>query len=509
MLGNLSKRHQRVTIHLDAAAAMKPNTHIPVTDCEAGCLSHPRGFMMLKAHSLIITATLLLSLHGFSQSPALLLERGVQLLETENSPQDARAALVEAVEKSKDSAAVLAEALYHLARCEKALGNDEAFKDAIAQLNETFGEGSEWSLKAGRLTQNPATFLEAPFIIGEQNLYEVRAGERVIGHFQSLVTDGQIDGEPVWISHFGRHGVNNSSSQAVFKKSNFSPLRTNAYFENFALSSFDFGEDGSFKRTDDATGKSTVTASSGGPIFENDQSISLMRAIDFSSRQPVTLNLVNFLGIQFPFVLTPEAEVEIETPVGNYTCLEISTNINQTLYISTGPERDLVKMIFGGAEVILSEKRQLTEARDRSFEIRDPLPAKLVTPFSVIPYAAEQKENAWELPFQGAFANTQNGVIRIAKGDGSLENYTKKRLRAMRTNKELTPGDLWRDFEAEEFEGVSLISTLGKGHLQRSLLSVFVKKGNAIISIGLSYTGEKDEAELMVREILEGLTIVD
>jgi hypothetical protein len=204
-------------------------------------------------------------------------------------------------------------------------------------------------------------FLPAPWKDGERLTLAMQLpGGQAIGIIGLGVDADSIEGRKVWkmlVRRFVSGGSNEGVSKVVLDHETNRPISTDWRHAILGNSHSSWTDDKLSVTTFNKEGEPTeVTIELDGPTFCNDQWFYSMRQLPLRVGYKATLPLrVAFTGGNAIGLEVAVNEIElVNTPVGEFSCFKLETNIGQTFWVADVPERYLVKFAGGGVDAYLS-----------------------------------------------------------------------------------------------------------------------------------------------------------
>ncbi len=315
---------------------------------------------------LILLATafaLVIAVPVTAESAAELLEKAMYAEQTVGDLVTAIRIYEQIVEDAEANRMSVAQAQYRLGVCQLKIGNNAAAKKAFDSIIRDYPEQTTLVSQArGRLIDTrPALALDpAPWEDREFLEYRIslQNGKAIGAAFQtasSAVVDGadawQLETRVLILSTGDNYGV----SRILVERDTLEPFSST--FRHGALGTADttYGADG----IDIVLGDTNVHLTSEQTVYDNEQYMHLLRMLPLAPGFKTSINLL-------PTISAVVAEVGIEVtgtdvcavPAGRFDCLVVSLDLGvttQTVWLSTGPERYLLKVSNGGILFELAE----------------------------------------------------------------------------------------------------------------------------------------------------------
>ena len=298
---------------------------------------------------------------------AELLEKGIYTEETIGDLESAIQIYEQVIQKATSERPYAAKALYRISVCYRKSGDDARADEALRELVLKYGDQSDLvSLARAQMkeeVEEPDLRLDpAPWEDGEELHLTFRfpGGDRPLGKIVSAVQNDRVDGRMVARLQLRRLFPGNQGvSNVVVDMDDFAPIETRVRHTVFGRIDAVFGDKQIelFRPNDDEP--QVVTASS--RAYENDSVMHLFRRLPLRLGYNATVPIFASITGQFIGLTIDVSEIDtLEVPAGTFPCYRLDTNINQTLWISTGPERYAVKAEMGG---VAGELEKITSRR--------------------------------------------------------------------------------------------------------------------------------------------------
>lgn len=296
------------------------------------------------------------------ESSVVLLERGVVLMQQQEKWEDALLEFEVVVQNEKKSKKLVGEARFRMIECLLKLGRKEEAQEQFVFLKANYSPENHWVKKAGELLPSGPEFSPAPWKDGELAIYDVKIPSgRVVGTYYCGLRATEENGKKTWTGYYTRSGGPFSQSRVEFDAETFRPISSQAYVGDFGEFEGAYSFDGSWQVKNIHSGEivSEGVAKPGTNIFDNDQSVQIMRLISTEVGEEITLPLVVLLtgGTTFDFELKVEAHEKIKTEFGEFDCAKYKSNIGQDFWLQREFPRHLVRMKLPGAALELREVR--------------------------------------------------------------------------------------------------------------------------------------------------------
>jgi hypothetical protein len=319
----------------------------------------------MKTSILTLVASLSLALFSAdvlrADTAAEMLEKGIYNEETIGNLDEAIKIYRQVVDVASKTKRLAAQAQYRLGQCLLKQGKKNEATAAFTALVKGYPDQKELVAKAKTHLPDELKLLPAPWKDGERlTLTMELPNGRTIGIVGLGIDSAKADGKDVWkmiVRRFVASGQNEGVSHVLVDKSSNRPLRTDWKHTVLGNSGAVWHNDKLDITTKDKDGNSeTKTVEFEGTAYSNDQWFYGMRQLPLKVGYKVTLPLRiaftggNPIGLE---VTVPKKET-IETPVGEFECFRLDTNIAQTFWIADVPQRYVVRFDGGGVTATLS-----------------------------------------------------------------------------------------------------------------------------------------------------------
>lgn len=305
-----------------------------------------------------------------------LLERAIYAEETVGDLDQAIALYEQVAEQADANLPHVALAHYRLAHCHLRQGRDDDARAALEALVRDFPGQKDLVAQARHqlaTLESSIDWRPAPWVDGEQLHYRIRlVGGQQLGLMRMNTRSEVVDGTPAWRFETRRFIFAGSNSYGV------SRVSVDRETQRPLVSHFSHGSLGRHAATYARDGieiknrEGTVRLDSAG-VFDNEQAMALMRLLPLEPDYKTELRLLPiWTGIAVDVDLEVTGRETVEVPAGTFDCdvVELSVD-NQTFWISTGPERYLVKVKASGAVIELAGVDRVTEDAPLPFAIDD------------------------------------------------------------------------------------------------------------------------------------------
>ncbi|MGB6223504.1 tetratricopeptide repeat protein [Haloferula sp.] len=475
----------------------------------------------MKTKSIIISSLLSLTFAtAYAQSPAEMLEEGVQLQQNE-SDIDAAIKRFEAVLRyDRKWKKLTAEAHYRLAECYQTKGDEKRARKQLEALRESFPSDNRWVVKAAGLLPAETNFGPAPWLDGHSYQWEItlKNGQQ-IGYFLAAEHIVEAGEDPVWESYVVRNGGTPSMSRSKYHQKSHHVIDSRWFMKGMADNQAFFSEDNFVRIIDSETGEEIDSYDhargehAASMLYENEQMVQLVRCLnqEIGTKQKTLLiaSLNNAVPIEFTMEVTEHTDIEV--PAGTFPCAKIETNLKQTFYISRDDERRIVMMDLGAAKVSLIGEQawdSLTPSEVKAKKIG----SSFSLPGPVLFWVTADKEeiyraNLWPTDFAGRDGmlevNLTKNLVEDAKA-GSRE-FAETVLKNV--GKSFDEWDALEDrWEAIEVDGVEGITLEVKGRMGEVTLreyQVFAVGEEKALTLRLGFTDpDRERTRARAKEIV-------
>jgi len=469
---------------------------------------------VMKTQYLIPVISLALASPSFGETLAEKLERGVQLQETQSDHQAAIEAYQGVIEAGNDTTDVIAEARFRLAECYLNQGDREKAEEQLKALRDKFPSDNPWVKGASKILRNGPGFLPAPFSEkGRYFGYDIKIPSgKIVGSMYGAIHKTTHDGKPVWQSFFGRvffgrESETRSFSTCYFDEGTFHPIKARNFFPDLGDRTTTFGSDGTATTVGTETGEEIVVIElpeEVSSLFDNDQVVQLLRALPLEIGSEITLQLNAPLSpVAIPFKLEPVGTVTLKTPAGEFECVKVESNINQTFYISLDENRYLAQMdIGGGAKVTLATVEDWNPNSAPNLKAKH-LPFQVTLPEGSFWHPAQDDKDRYRVVFACADFLVQGGRVHVALS-GDVEPPATESARAFAkhfsekmansfNSLELDKGS-WEDVEIAGMNGVLVTSKAKKGEIESRIYHAYAIGDTYAVALQLQYLDKNREA---------------
>ena len=298
-----------------------------------------------------------------NESAVVRLERGVKLMTEGKQLEDAILEFKAVLAAEKKSKKLSAEARYRLAKCYLKLNKTDDVKKQIDALKKGYASDNTWVKKGLVLYPSGPQFVPVPWNDGEFSIYDVKlANGEVVGQYYTIIKASEKNGKNTWTGYFTRTSGGLSQTLVEFNHEDFSLIQSRGFMQGLGSFEADFKEGKPWEVKNSNSGEVTATGeiAPGEKLFDNDQSVHLLRLLPNEIGDKVTLPLVVVFmgGSKLDFTIEAIAHEKITTELGEFDCVKYKTNINQEFWVQRDGTRNLVKMKLPGAYLELKEVRK-------------------------------------------------------------------------------------------------------------------------------------------------------
>lgn len=295
-------------------------------------------------------------------TPSESLEKGIYQEETTGNLEAAIKIYREVLRDARKTKSLAAQAQYRLGRCLLKQGKKAEAQKALETLIEEYPKEAKLVEAARKLLPQKLVFEAPPWKSGESVTLAMRLpGGQTIGVLGTKVVAGKRNGKDVWEMSLRRHisgGLNGGISSAIVDQKTNSPIFTNWDHTLLGSASAQWSAKEIVITKQGEDGKpETKKIKLDSPAYANDQFMFNMRQLPLKVGYKATIPIrVAFTGGNaFGMEITVSKKEKIETPVGEFDCFRLDTNIAQTFWIADAPQRYIARFDAGGVSAVLSE----------------------------------------------------------------------------------------------------------------------------------------------------------
>ncbi len=313
------------------------------------------------ASAVVTTMLMFASFPANAASPAEALEKGIYNEETTGNLDEAIKHYRQVLSDAQKTEGLAAQAQYRLGRCLNKQGKKKAAVEAFKTLIRKYPDQKELVAKAQKMLPGQLELLPAPWKSGERlTLTMMLGGGQKIGVVGCGVSAAKVDGKDVWEMDVRRYvagGMNAGVSRVVVDQKTNRPITTEWDHTLLGRTTAKWSSDKVVITKTTKDGKEeTSTVEFDSPHYSNDQWMfgfrQLPLKIGYKTEVPVRVSFTggNAIGIEIDVT----RKEQVETPVGNFNCFKVETNIGQTFWIADSKQRYLAKFEGGGVEALLT-----------------------------------------------------------------------------------------------------------------------------------------------------------
>ena len=320
----------------------------------------------------------LLALPAAADSPVERLEKGIYTEETVGDLAQAIEIYSSIVDDDDANRGHVAQAQFRLGMCHLKAGEEAEARRAFEQLVERFPEQEEW---VARAQQELATTAEAlplspkvPWLDGELLTYKMSLPTgKEFGALYLKAESTVVDGRDAWRLELRRFAANHSDNYGVSRTlvdaETHRPIRSAIRHGVLGNAVADYEPEGVTVHT--GVEESTFIDNPG-LVFDNDQSMHLMRLLPLEVGYEVGFNLLPiWTAASFETTLEVKNKKTCKVPAGEFECFKIATKQGEIYWVSTGPERYPLKVKGEGMVVELAEIDRVEPNADVELELED------------------------------------------------------------------------------------------------------------------------------------------
>lgn len=311
-----------------------------------------------------------------AESAAELLEKGIY---TEQTIGDLTAAIEIYSQVVEDAAANrphIAQAQLRLGMCYLKIDDTAKARETLGTLIQEFPEQERLVAQARELltTAKPALALDpVPWKDGEFLQYDIKLPTgKVLGRLYQMAESAVVDGVDAWKLEQRKFFFSASDSFGVSRvwvdRHTQRPIHST--FRNGVIGAANavYGPDGA----EITGGETDLHIDSDQEIYDNEQGTHLMRMLPLALGYKTRISfLPTWTGTVIDVGLEVTGIESCQVPVGTFDCFVVGLDVGQTLWISTGPERRVVKLEAGGAIIELSKIGQAQSETLKPFGLKD------------------------------------------------------------------------------------------------------------------------------------------
>jgi len=309
-----------------------------------------------------------------------------------------------------------------------------------------------------------------------------------------------------------RTGGGRGISRAHFKIDSFAPISVQSWGMAQGAMSLEFSEYQKTSLLVKQEGKEfrQVKSADGRFLFENQQMVQVLRGLNqelgtTQKTSVISSHFVNASGIDFDVKV--DSYETVSTDAGSFDCAKITTNLNQTFYISRDESRQLVKLEIGAIPIELVSREKWDYAKESSYSLGE-LGASLQIPGFMIYSDGRSTETVHEARFWAADMVGHEYVIDARKLEKAAESprsyaealHEKIRGKGIFTEFKVVDGT-WEDLNIAGFPAAA-VKLIGKvGEVQNYEYHLVVMKENLALSFYVDYALQDEEEA--IKRLLE------
>ena len=388
------------------------------------------------ASAVFTTMLMFASFPANAASPAEALEKGIYNEETTGNLDEAIKHYREVLSDAQKTEGLAAQAQYRLGRCLDKLGKKKQAAEAFKTLIQKYPDQKELVAKARKMLPAQLELLPAPWKSGERlTLTMMLRGGQKIGIVGCGVSAAKVDGKDVWDMHVRRYiagGENAGVSRVVIDQKTNQPITTEWDHTLLGKTTAKWSSDKVvITKTTKEGNEETTTVEFDSPHYSNDQWMfgfrQLPLKVGYKVEVPVRVSFTggNAIGIEIDVT----KKEQVETPVGNFNCFKVETNIGQTFWIADTKERYLAKFEGGGVEALLTS---IDDGKPVQLK-NDNLKLAVTTPAGWFHYASS------------AGNDEASGGFRLIAPNSFLAASVNVRKKTLLSSEERDSADAWMD----------------------------------------------------------------
>lgn len=322
---------------------------------------------------IVLAAILALGFATADESPSKMLEKGIYTEETVGDLDAAIKIYDEIIGEAKANRKFVAQAQFRRGQCLLKQGKkkeaQKAFEELVNQFKD-FPDQKDLVAKAQKLLPDDGSDLKldpVPWVDGEHLELRIKLGGGVdIGNFILSARSGKVGQRKAWDLRLNRNiGVNAPNlglSRVMADYETFQPLSSVFRHSMLGTVAAEYTLDDVSLRTTGIDGEeSTRKLDVDGVHYDNEQGWHLFRRLPLTDDYEGALPICATVG-SGPVKLDMEVigKETLEVPAGAFECYKLLVKpVQQTFWISTGPERYTVKFQAGGVSGVLQSIRQV------------------------------------------------------------------------------------------------------------------------------------------------------
>ncbi|MEM9553352.1 MAG: tetratricopeptide repeat protein [Acidobacteriota bacterium] len=355
----------------------------------------------------LTVACLTVAMSLFAASPAAatsadLLEQAIYAEETVGDLEAAVSLYEQIVADTDGRRPVVAQALYRLGLCRARAGESDAARAAFERLLDEYSDAAELVARARTqlaALESALDLAPVPWHDGEFLRYRMRLPTgRVIGTVDLHAVSTVVDGRDAWRLELRRfvtvHSDNYGVSRTWVDAATQRPIRSSIRHGLLGSADAVYGPDGvritGGGTADDGEEGSEVVIDAQGALYDNDQSMHLIRLLPLVPGYEAMLRLLPiWTGEVLDIGLEVKKSATCRVPAGEYECLKVELGNGETHWYSTDPEQRPLKVSTAGVEIELVRAGTLDPSatvpfKVEGFEIAGSLPPGWL-PYQITP----------------------------------------------------------------------------------------------------------------------------
>ena len=293
-------------------------------------------------------------------SAAEMLEKGIYTEETVGDLESAMAIYAQIVDDEKASRPHAARAQFRLGLCHLKAGDEAAARAALNRVIHEFPEQKELVAQARERQSGIQSYLNlrpVPWQDGEFLHYRMSLPTGKELGFVRVSADAAVeDGRDAWRLEMRRFVTNQADNYGVSRilvdAQTFQPIRSVLRHGILGNTDTSYGPSGAVVRSGDRE----VQVPARGHLFDNDQTIHLLRLLPLEPEYEVQFSILpTWTGTAIDVGFEVEDVQTCKVPAGEFSCYEVAVSQGETYWITTGPEQWPVKVMGGGITLELVE----------------------------------------------------------------------------------------------------------------------------------------------------------
>ena len=289
---------------------------------------------------------------GLSAEPiADMLEKAIYTEETKGDLPAAIDLYKQILSESKSARSAAANAQFRMANCYLKLGKQSEAIAAFRGVIESFPEEQSLVAKAKEHVPADVELLPSPWVDGELTEMSMRlsSGLSIGRQFTSINAD-ERDGRRIWrIRNHSYVTLNGTSgvSRVDVDATTMTPLSSRWRHSLLGDVTSMFAPDRVTYKFSNQEAAKTLAIDK--PVYDNEESIHVMRRLPLAVGYHATLPIFSGLGAGLtPVEIKVTGRETIEVPAGRFDCFRVELSVKQTFFYSADEHRYLVKFEAGG-----------------------------------------------------------------------------------------------------------------------------------------------------------------